>query len=319
MKYFVYLLLSISLSLVSFHSYGQDDDYYTTKSDSIAKIKLNNGNVYTGVVLSDNGREIEFQSNEIGKIIITKTDIKKIEYLKSINSNEGLIKEGVAHIGEYGFGQTAFNTPAGQVSFQTHYFAFVDFDFAISDNFSVDVGATIPYLAPLKFGIKGSIDIASNVRIGIKANVFLGIDYWGNSYNSTSFIRVPLAVAGNVVGMITFGDQEKNFTIGGTVAALPVADFTGFGGYIGGFKKIKKKLGLTAELLYGMNQNNTNLFSAGFMVKYFRTPRKIWTFGLQAPFFPQYSYYNPNTGSYTQTLDGYLVIPIPYMGYRIAF
>lgn len=306
------VILALFISIISI---GQEEDYYT-KSDSTAKVTTLKGGVYTGTILSDNGKELEMNSDQVGLIIIAKTDIQSIEYTTT-GSPDLIIPEQNSEviIGEYGFGQTAFNTPQGKVAFQTHYFAFIDFDFGISDNFSLDIGASYPLLAPLKVGLKGSVDLANNLRIGGRVNAFMIVDYW-NGGSGNSFITIPFALATNFTGMLTIGDQQRNLTIGGTYFTIPQIEFQGFGGYIGGYKRVSKSIGISGEVLYGQDDSENGTMAVGLFCKYHRAANKLWTFGLESPAFPRYSYNGPN---YTRVLDGYLVIPIPYIGYRVSF
>jgi len=292
---------------------GQDD-YYKTKPDSIAKITTVKGAIYTGTIVSDDGKEITLESVEIGKIIIEKINIKQIKYIRSPDSGDTVMN---IPLYEYGFGQTAFNLPKKQFSIQNHYFAYWLFEYGLTDNLSMDVGFTYPLLLPIKFGLKGSVKLATDLRVGLKSNAFITIDYGGGNSNNVSTVIVPLNIGYNFTGMITIGDPSINLSVGGTYYSFNLGYFSdnlsGYGAYIGGHKKFKNKLGLSMELLFLYDNTETTLYSFGILCKYFRTTNKVYTFGLETPTFPQSNAFS--TGSATQ----YLVIPFPYIGFRKLF
>jgi len=312
--YAIFFTLLISCITISTTAQENEEYYSVQKTDSIAKIKTLNGNVFVGIITADNGKEITLESNSIGKIVIPKLEIKSIEYDKNKIPDPDRTE---AHLGEYAFAPTAFNIPKNEVAFHTHYFAYIDFEIGLSDNFSVDVGASYPVFAPIFVGLKTSAKLADKVRLGLKINAYGMIDYWGNQSNN--FIEIPLTVVATANGMITLGDEDKNLTLGGIFGYLPTLNLTGYGGYLGAFKKIKPKLGIGSEVLFGIeNDNNIGSFSVAGLAKYYRTPSKIWTFGIHAPFIPDYRWTWNGTTS-VQSLERYLVIPLPYIGYRVMF
>jgi hypothetical protein len=306
MKFTYAILLTILSFSLTLTASAQEEEYFSSQKDSIATVKTINGNVFTGVITNDNDKEITLESASVGIIIIAKIEIKSIEYNKNKTQDPGRTD---AYLGEYAFAPTAFNIPSGEVSFNTHYFAYVDFEFGLSDNISLDIGASYPVLAPIFVGLKASVNVADKVRLGLKLNVYGIIDYWGNQSNN--FIEIPLTLFSTANGMITLGDQNKNLTIGGIFGYLPVINMSGYGGYIGGYKKIKQKLGIGTELLFGIENNDQfGAFSGSVLTKYYRTPSKIWTFGIHVPFIPDYRW-TWNGSSSVRTVERYLVVPLP--------
>jgi hypothetical protein len=82
-------LLVVFLLVVGFNGFSQAD---TSKTVLITK---QDGGQYTGVILSDDGREVLLDSREIGKIYIPKILIKKIE---SYDPNKGAeVEENISN------------------------------------------------------------------------------------------------------------------------------------------------------------------------------------------------------------------------------
>jgi len=305
--------LLVFIALLPVLAIGQDD-YYKTKPDSIAKITTVKGATYTGTIVSDDGKEITLESFEVGKIIIEKINIKQIKYIISPDPSNAVAN---LPLYEYGLGQTAFNLPNKRISIQNHYYAYWLFEYGITDNVSMDVGFTYPLLMPIKFGLKGSVKLADDLRVGLKSNAFVTIDFGGGNSNTASTVILPLNIGYNFTGMVTIGDPSINLTVGGTYYNFDLGYFSdnlsGYGAYIGGHKKFKNKLGLSMEVLYLYDNSGTALYSFGILCKYFRTTSKVYTIGLETPTFPQNNAFS--TGSATQ----YLIIPFPYVGFRKLF
>jgi hypothetical protein len=305
--------LLVFIALLPALAIGQDD-YYKTKPDSIAKITTVKGATYTGTIVSDDGKVVTLESFEVGKIIIEKINIRQIKYISSPDPSNAVAN---LPLYEYGLGQTAFNLPRKQISVQNHYYAYWLFEYGITDNLSMDIGFTYPLLIPVKFGLKASVPLATDLRVGLKSNAFVTIDYGGRNSNITSTVVLPLNIGYNFTGMVTVGDPSINLSVGATYYNFNLGylsgNLSGYGAYIGGHKKFKNKLGLSMELLYLYDNTETTLYSFGILCKYFRTTNKVYTIGLETPTFPQNNAFS--TGSATQ----YLVIPFPYIGFRKLF
>ena len=88
---------------------GQDEDYYdgSGSADTTWRIITNTGSVYLGKIEKDDGREVTFISESVGKIIFQKTNLKKIQIhsVDGVEAFRGPIIEEI-HVGEYGLAQT---------------------------------------------------------------------------------------------------------------------------------------------------------------------------------------------------------------------
>ena len=309
-------IISVFILLLGCHTFNAQETYYNEKPDSIAKIITIKGTVYTGSILSDDGKILTIESAEVGKIVIDKIDIKKIQYIKNTEQNADGSKLSLY---EYGFAPTAFNLQKNQVSLQNHYFAYWVVEYGITDNISIDAGITYPLVMPIKFGLKSSVKLAEDLRLGVKANAYVTMDYYGlgSHTNNTSTIITPFSMGYNASGMLTIGDPSINLTVGGTYynfdADLVASHIMGYALFLGGHKQFKDKLGLSMELLYLQDYTQTSLFSFGVLLKYFRSPIKVFTIGLETPTFPRVNAFS------THTATQYLVIPLPYVGFRKLF
>lgn len=166
-------------------------------------VKLTNGKQYSGIILSDDGREVLIETNELGKIYIKKTDIRSISDFKK--DEYVVIDDEIVRSNAFGT-RYAFTTNALPIKKKENYYMInlwgPEFHLAIADNFNVGVMTTW-IGSPLALATKYSFQTKNpklNFSIGELAGSGGYID--ANSFFSLSFANV------------TFGDRDKNLTIG---------------------------------------------------------------------------------------------------------
>jgi hypothetical protein len=187
------LLLLLALSTISFAQPNND----------LKVVELMNGNEYTGTILSDDGREMLFESTTVGKIYIKKVDIKSISNYKAddfvILDNEKVKPNP--------FGtRYAFTTNALPIKKKENYYMInlwgPECHFAVADNFNIGVMTTwigSPFAIAAKYSFQTK---------NPKLNFSIG-EIAGNGGYIDPFSLISLSF-----GNVTFGDRDRNITLG---------------------------------------------------------------------------------------------------------
>lgn len=166
-------------------------------------IKLTNGKQYSGTILSDDGREVLIETSELGKIYIKKTDIRSISEFKK--DEYIVVDDEMVRSNAFGT-RYAFTTNALPIKKKENYYMInlwgPEFHLALADNFNVGV-MTSWIGSPLALAAKYSFQ-TKNPKLNFSIGEILGSGGYidANSVFSLSF------------GNVTFGDRDKNLTVG---------------------------------------------------------------------------------------------------------
>ncbi|MCB9251390.1 MAG: hypothetical protein H6605_02930 [Flavobacteriales bacterium] len=166
-------------------------------------VKLN-GTEYVGVILQDDGRELLLETENLGKIYISKSEIKKIEKIteaKKVINGEVDYKNPFTT--RYVFTTNAFPIKKGE-SYATLNLYGPEVHFAITDKFNIGIMTTW-FLSPLMIAMKYSIK-TPNPKVNLSIGSLNGTSGYLNNFGGYSGLHF---------GNITFGDRNNNFTIGG--------------------------------------------------------------------------------------------------------
>jgi hypothetical protein len=231
-------------------------------------VKLNNGNEYIGKILSDDGRELLIETNNVGKIYISKANIISITAYSSEDFtiiNDEKVKS-TAFSTRY-----TFTTNALPIKKKDNYYMInlwgPEFHAAIADNFNVGVMSTW-IGSPIALAAKYSIP-TKNPKVNFSVGEILGFGgYFVPEYMlSLSFANV------------TFGDRDKNITFAGGFFAgdfLAVYPSKGPMGSIGAHLRISEKSSFIFDSMFGVNtteystrtfQNEYLLFMPGLRLE----------------------------------------------------
>ena len=166
-------------------------------------IQLTNGNEYTGTIISDDGREMLFESLSVGKIYIKKTDIKSITNYKEddfVIINDEEVKSNPFST------RYSFTTNALPIKKKDNYYMInlwgPEFHVAVADNFNVGIMTTW-IGSPLALAAKYSFK-TKNPKVNFSVGEIIGN---GGYIASSAFISLSF-------GNVTFGDRDKNLTLG---------------------------------------------------------------------------------------------------------
>lgn len=195
------------------------------------RIITKDGNQYVGTIISSANGIIEFQSNSIGKITISETDIE------SISETSPNSKQWKEHFQSafYFMGQSGYGLKKGEGSYKNVWILFNSFNYGITDRFSVGIG-TIPLFLfggdvfPFWISPKLSIPIIEN-KINIAAGALI------------------LSAEGESTGLgyslITLGSRDSNVSIG--LARSFEADISELLGILSANFRVSKKTYLITE------------------------------------------------------------------------
>lgn len=170
-----------------------------TKEDLSAfyYITLNDGNKIYGQILKREKSELEFQTENLGKISIPVQNIKKIQKVERTNLVKGEYWFPNPNSTRYLFSPTAINLKKGEGYYQNADIIVNSANYGVNDNFSIGGGIILPVVAFItpKVGFK----VAKKLHMGVGA--MLGV------------IPGP-SIAGILYGITTYGSIEHNITLG---------------------------------------------------------------------------------------------------------
>jgi len=166
----------------------------TTSEETETKVVyLINGKKYIGTIVSDDGREILFQSDKTGKIYITKTEIKEI---KSANLNvievDGELQVESPFTTRYAYTSNAFPIKKGSNYAMVNLFG-PEIHFATSDRFSLGVmttwiGSPLGFNAKYSFKSKyDKLNFAVGGILGTSGYIGSGNGYGGLTWFTTTY------------------------------------------------------------------------------------------------------------------------------------
>jgi hypothetical protein len=194
MKKFMLLLL---LSLMTGSTVFTQEDY---EKEILYAVTKNDGTVYLGKILSDDGREILMETQTLGKIYIPKADIRSIKKVE-----EKDIKRGV-YVGEnifttrYQFTTNSFPIKKGENYAVLNLYG-PEVHFSVADNLSVGVMATW-IASPIALALKYTIPTKNEMlNFGV-----------GSLIGSSGYLNQAQGFGGLHWGMATYGDRFNNVT-----------------------------------------------------------------------------------------------------------
>jgi hypothetical protein len=167
-------------------------------------IQLTNGNEYTGTIISDDGREMLFESTTVGKIYIKKTDVKSIS---NYNEEEFVILDNEKVKSNAFSTRYSFTTNALPIKKKDNYYMInlwgPEFHVAVADNFNVGV-MTSWIGSPFAVAAKYSIE-TKNPKLNFSVGEIAGS---GGYFNLNTYLSLSFA-------NVTIGDRDRNITLGG--------------------------------------------------------------------------------------------------------
>lgn len=169
-------------------------------------LTTNDGKTFTGMILSQNDKEITIKTESLGNVTISKNKISNIKMFEQEQIVNGKYFLPNPHPTRYFFGPSAIPLEKGESYYQNAYVLANSVQTGITDHFSIGGGIVIPFLffVTPKVGFK----VADKVHIGA-----------GILAATTVSSNIPFGI-GVAYGSVTFGSKENNFTINAGWGAL---------------------------------------------------------------------------------------------------
>lgn len=216
-------LLCLMFSLTFGYSQKTKKLQYT-QMDTVSnyEVRLKDGSVFTGKYLETRGDTMHFNLAS-SRLAVRKNEMAGIRKVNRVELKEGTDWYPNPHHTRYLFGPSAFNLKTGEGYYQNIYGVVNSVNFGINDNFSIGGGTELISLFngnPF-FGIFpkiGNIKLGKNVTGGLGTLMVVGERGFG----------------GIGYGLVTFGDEDRNFTLGaggafgsGEISPQPILTFSG--------------------------------------------------------------------------------------------
>ena len=195
--------LSLLLIFMSFVSLSQAEK---SETDTTVVVTMNDGVVRIGAVLSDDGREMLFMDKSIGKIYITKQDIKSIIPFTQSSESFAQTPEGYFSGPEgifttrYYFTTNSLPIKKGESYAMIHLYG-PEVHFSVSNRLSIGIMTTwiaSPFVVVGKYSIP-----TKNEKLNFGIGTMMGTSGYLNGFQSWG---------GMHWGMVTFGDRLRNLT-----------------------------------------------------------------------------------------------------------
>jgi hypothetical protein len=200
----IYLLL-VCLSNVT----AQNNDTINSSSpfDPWFVVLKVNGTKYIAKIISDDGREVLIDTKELGKIYITKSEIKSIT---KITDEKNIIHGEYRHEGpfttRYFLTTNALPIKKGENYYMIHLFG-AETHFAVSDNTSIGFMGTW-IASPMGLALKHNFK-TSNQKLNFSLGALLG---------SMGYISSFRGYGALLFGNVTYGTRMSNITFSAGVA-----------------------------------------------------------------------------------------------------
>lgn len=238
-----------AFSVVSSAQTPTDSTNAATQKFKIEKI---DGTVYIGQILSDDGREVLINTENLGKIYIPKSDIKS---MKPITEGESLLEGSFRDAGpfttRYYFTNNALPIVKGEDYAMVHLYG-PEVHFSVANNFSIGVMASW-IASPIALAMKLAIPTNND-----KINFSLG-----TIMMSSGYLFSARGYGGLHWGSFTYGERGKNFTLS---TGLGYIDFTGDNGFtaasvssLAGIAPVGEKASFIFDSMIGFKNKTTNV------------------------------------------------------------
>lgn len=202
---FLYFMLVSSMFLGSFNMtvLAQDEG----QSESVYRIVTKDGNIFIGTLVSENDQEITLQTDQIGRITIQRSDIRKMEQIDPKQVNDGEYWHENPQSTRYLFSTNALGLRKGEGYYQNTWVFFNNVNFGVTDHISLGGGLIPTFLfgsgsVPVWIMPKVSIPIA-NESLHIAAGGLFG-----------GVLGEENAGLGLVYGTATVGNRDNNLSFG---------------------------------------------------------------------------------------------------------
>ena len=186
--------------------------------DDIKQLKhivRHNGVEYIGTIISDDGREVLLETENLGKIYIPKSEIKTITDVKDFkNIIHGEYRDSGPFTTRYAFTTNAHPILKGENYAMLNAYG-PEIHFALVDNLSVGLMSTW-IASPMILAVKYSLPtLNSDINFSI-----------GSLFGTSGYLNSFRGYGGLHWATITYGDRMNNLSLSGGYAYLSSGDFS---------------------------------------------------------------------------------------------
>jgi hypothetical protein len=202
-------LLQLGLATDPFATYAQGTEAPAAIQDSTAtvEIEMRDGNIFIGIILSDDGEHIVIRTRSLGVLTIRHAEIRRIAPIQPTQVRDGEVWHRSAHDTRYFFQSNAYNLRKGEGYYQNAWVFFNQVSYGITKQFSLGTGFIPTFLfaepaTPVWITPKLSIPVKHDhltLGVGGLTGVVLG--------ESSAF--------GIIYSNLTLGDRDRNLTFAG--------------------------------------------------------------------------------------------------------
>jgi hypothetical protein len=238
----------------------QDKDFYSDDevvfdTDSLYNITMKNGTSYIGAILMENDKELKIRSHEIGELTLSKEFVESIELISEDRIRKGQYWFPNPNSTRNLFSPTGYGLKAGEGYYQNIYVSFNLLNFGITDYFSLGIGTEFISLSHglplLIINPKFSFKLHENLRLGI-GSFLIGAHF----FNDYSMVGIHH-------GVLTYGTQDDNISIGGGVISSGNDDLESIL-IISGMLRLSKGTALVSENWISSSQIEDITYSSLF-------------------------------------------------------
>jgi hypothetical protein len=213
-------------------------------------IRLNDGTVIRGEVISRNDSIVEVESENMGRVKIKKKNIVS----SPVQDTELKSRERVAGIDPDPIGHTlllmptAFTPPKGSLVFRDFELLFLTLGYSPTNSTSVVAGAMLPFTSEfnaLTMGVKQGLYQKANGAVAVVGNVTVPLS---SGIDETGFIWLV-----NAVASYRFDDRLGVHVAAGGIGAQGGGERSaqGFSAGLGADLRVSNHVKLLTEVLYG--------------------------------------------------------------------
>ncbi|MDP2187247.1 MAG: hypothetical protein Q8J69_01060 [Sphingobacteriaceae bacterium] len=202
-KLLLFLLASIALLSSPERACAQNSP---DNSKQLYIVIKSNGTEYIGYLLQDDGREVLIETEKLGKVYIPKADIKEMRpIIKEKDLLENEFKPNNPFSTRYSFTTNALPINKGENYYMLNLYG-PEFHFAVSNRLNIGVMSTW-IGSPIGLAVKYTIP-TENEKINYSVGSILA---------TSGYIRNFSRFGGLHFANVTFGDRDKNLTVGGGI------------------------------------------------------------------------------------------------------
>ncbi len=268
MKTLLYGTLLLLVLVSGNNLFAQQSDTIASTSQDSEKyiITKNDGTEYVGVVLKQDEREVLILTELIGRLYIPKHEIHSIELISEIDYRKGKYLGDNLYATRYFLTTNGLPMKKGDSYGLLHIYG-AEYQVALDETVTMGIMTSwlgAPIIGSMKFSIAGTENL--NFALG----VLVGTGGWASL----------ASLGGLAYGSMTFGDNQKNFTMsaGYVGASFEGNSFSGPLLSIAGIAKLNDRVTFVGDSFFYINQDFAALVIPGLRFK--RQNKGAFQFGL---------------------------------------